>query len=57
VIAQGGARADAALLRATAEVNALGDRLNAWVYETAGAWLAQGKLVGVLGGTTPCPSA
>jgi len=40
---------------AFAQVNALCERMNGWVYETAKAWLAKGKLVGVVGGDHSTP--
>lgn len=47
--------ADAALLEASREVNALCERMNDWVYAQAKAWLARGKRVGVLGGDHSTP--
>jgi len=55
VIAAGGAGAQAGLQQAAAEVNALGEQLNAWVYGQAAHWLAQEKLVGVVGGDHSVP--
>ena len=46
IIDAGGA-GDAAGAR---QVNALCEQMNDWVYDTAKAWLGQGKLVGVVGG-------
>jgi len=36
--------------KALAEVNALCEKMNDWVYRTAKHWLSQGKLVGMVGG-------
>ncbi len=55
VIEQGGAHGDPALAAAVAEVNAYGDRMNGWVYETSKRWLDAGKLVGVVGGDHSVP--
>jgi agmatinase len=55
VIAVGGPGEDAALQRAVAEVNALGDRMNAWVYDHVRRLLEDGKLVGVVGGDHSVP--
>jgi len=38
-----------------ARVNALGERLNAWVRDETERWLARGKLVGVVGGDHAAP--
>jgi agmatinase len=52
IIEAGGAAAgDPAL----AEVNARCAQMNDWVYQTAKHWLAQGKLVGLLGGDHSTP--
>jgi agmatinase len=55
VIEKGGAVDDPALQRATVEVNALGDRMNTWVYDTTRDLLDKGKLVGVVGGDHSVP--
>ena len=55
VIAVGGPGHDAALKRAVAEVDALGDRMNAWVYDQVRGRLDEGKLVGVVGGDHSVP--
>ncbi len=55
VIARGGPGQDPELLRAVSEVDALGERLDAWVYERAAAPLRAGKLVGVVGGDHSTP--
>jgi len=55
VIANGGTGEDPALLRAAAEVNALGDRMNAWVYAQVKGLLEKDKLVGVVGGDHSVP--
>lgn len=55
VIAAGGPGEDAALRKAAGEVNALGDRMNAWVYDQVRRYLAEGKLVGVVGGDHSVP--
>jgi agmatinase len=55
VIAAGGPGGDAALKRAVAEVDALGDRMNAWVYDQVRDRLREGKLVGVVGGDHSVP--
>jgi agmatinase len=55
VIAVGGPGEDAALQRAVAEVNALGDRMNAWVYDHVRRLLEDGKLVGIVGGDHSVP--
>ncbi len=51
IIEQGGAGSPKAL----AEVNALCEQMNAWVYETSKAWLGKGRLVGVVGGDHSTP--
>jgi agmatinase len=51
IIAAGGA-GDAAQL---AEVNALCDQMNAWVYDEARRWLDRGKVVGLVGGDHSTP--
>lgn len=55
VIDAGGPGRDAALLEAVAAVDALGERMNAWVHEQARRLLADGKLVGVVGGDHSTP--
>ena len=57
VIDAGGAAGDPGRERAVKEVDALGDRMNAWVAAQAGSWLAHGKLVGVVGGDHSVPFA
>ena len=51
----GGPGDDATLRRAVAEVDALGERMNAWVYDQVRGRLEQGKLVGVVGGDHSVP--
>lgn len=53
VIEAGGPGASAR--RAVAEVDALGERMNAWVHAHASAWLDRGRLVGVVGGDHSAP--
>lgn len=55
VIANGGAGDDPELARRVGHVNAMGDRLNAYVREQVASWLAAGKLVGVVGGDHSVP--
>jgi agmatinase len=55
VIEAGGAGEDPSLLAAASEVNALGDRMNAWVEGETAAWLERGKLVGIVGGDHSVP--
>lgn len=55
VIQAGGPGEDAGRWRAVSEVDALGDRLNAWVYEQVGGLLGAGKLPGVVGGDHSAP--
>lgn len=55
VIEAGGAGSDASAQRAVAEVDALGERMNAWVHAQASAWLDRGRLVGVVGGDHSAP--
>ena len=55
VIEAGGAGSDAALAKNVREVNALGERLNAWVEAETRTWLERGKLVGVVGGDHSTP--
>jgi agmatinase len=52
VIEAGGAEAGS---QAVAEVDALGQRMNAWVHAQASAWLEQERLVGVVGGDHSVP--
>lgn len=46
---------DAALLQTLAQTNACSQELNQWVSKTASEWLAQGKLVGTVGGDHSTP--
>lgn len=55
VIAKGGAGDDPELRAAVAHVDALGERMNAWVHERVGAILADGKLPVVVGGDHSVP--
>jgi agmatinase len=55
VIAAGGPGDDAALARAVAAVDALSERMNAWVHGQCAHWLRQGRLVGVVGGDHSAP--
>jgi agmatinase len=55
VIDAGGNDGSPAHASAIAAVDALGDRMNAWVYEQARRILAAGKLPGVLGGDHSVP--
>jgi agmatinase len=55
VIEAGGPGGDAHLKRAVAEVDALGDRMNAWVYDQVRGRIEAGKLVGVVGGDHSVP--
>jgi len=55
VIAAGGPGDDPALRKAVAAVDALGDRMNAWVYDQVKRRLDDGKLVGVVGGDHSVP--
>lgn len=52
IIESGGVDAPA---EALAKVAALSEQMNAWVYETTKHWLAQGKIVGVVGGDHSVP--
>ena len=54
VIAKGGA-VDRRTRAAAAKVNAYGDKVNAWVYDTTRDLLADGKLVATLGGDHAVP--
>ena len=40
---------------ALAKVNALSEKMNDWVYQTTKHWLAEGKIVGVVGGDHSTP--
>ncbi len=55
VIERGGPGEDPTLRDAVARVDTLGERMNAWVHETTRRWLAEGKLVGVVGGDHSVP--
>jgi agmatinase len=55
VIQAGGPGDDAALRRAVEAVDALGDRMNRWVYDHVRRLLEDGKLVGVVGGDHSVP--
>jgi agmatinase len=55
VIQAGGPGQDDALRRAVAEVDALGERLNEWVYAEVRALLDEGKLPGIVGGDHSTP--
>jgi agmatinase len=55
VIEAGGPGADPRAQRAVAEVDALGERMNAWVHAQASAWLQRDRLVGVVGGDHSAP--
>jgi agmatinase len=55
VIAAGGPGNDPALRKAVAAVDALGDRMNAWVYEQVERLMDDGKLVGIVGGDHSVP--
>ena len=55
VIRAGGPGDDRALKQAVADVDALGDRMNAWVYDQVRRRLEDGKLVGVVGGDHSVP--
>lgn len=55
VIEAGGAGDDPALRRAAAEVDALGERMNAWVHDLTARGLHAGKLMGVVGGDHSTP--
>ncbi|MEW5847878.1 MAG: agmatinase family protein [Myxococcota bacterium] len=50
VIEAGGVLTTDALKAAAAKVNALSEKMNAWVHQTAKTHLARGKLVGLVGG-------
>lgn len=55
VIEAGGPGGDPALRRAAEEVNALCERMNAWVYDQVRRWLDRDRLVGVVGGDHSVP--
>ncbi|HET6897505.1 MAG TPA: arginase family protein, partial [Vicinamibacteria bacterium] len=55
VIANGGPGARPDLQQAAAQVNALSERMNQWVYEECARWMRAGKLVGVVGGDHSSP--
>ena len=55
VIERGGPGQDPELHRAVAEVDALGGRMNGWVHAQASRWLAQDRIVGVVGGDHSVP--
>jgi agmatinase len=55
IIEAGGPGDDPALRRAADEVNALGERLNQWVYDQVRHWLERDRLVGVVGGDHSVP--
>jgi agmatinase len=55
VIQNGGPGDRPELRQAAAEVNALSERLNQWVYEQCAPWVQAGKLVGVVGGDHSSP--
>jgi agmatinase len=50
VIEKGGVENDPALAGQAAQVDAISEQVNAWVDEQVSAWLARGRLVGVVGG-------
>lgn len=55
VIAAGGPGEDAGLRAAVAKVDALGERVNAWVHERVASLVSGGKLAGVVGGDHSVP--
>jgi agmatinase len=55
VIDAGGPGADPTLRAAVADVDVLGERMNAWVREQARRLLLEGRLVGVVGGDHSAP--
>jgi agmatinase len=55
VIEAGGPGGDASLLEAVAEVERFSERMNGWVRDETRRWLAQGRLVGVVGGDHSTP--
>jgi agmatinase len=52
IIESGGLEANPDALK---KVNEISEQMNAWVYETTKHWLAQGKIVGVVGGDHSVP--
>lgn len=52
IVASGGMEVDPAAL---AKVNALSEKMNDWVFQTTRHWLAEGKIVGVVGGDHSTP--
>jgi agmatinase len=55
VIAAGGPGADPALAEAASRVNALCERMNAWVRSEVEEWLRRDRIVGVVGGDHSTP--
>jgi agmatinase len=55
VIEAGGAGEDPAMRKAVAEVDALGERVNEWVYAETSKWIDAGKMPVVLGGDHSVP--
>ncbi|MBS2028367.1 MAG: agmatinase family protein [Deltaproteobacteria bacterium] len=55
VIEEGGANGDPMLEANLEQVNALSERMNAWVHAEAKKWISAGKLVGVVGGDHSTP--
>ena len=55
VIENGGPGDRADLGQAVSEVNALCERMNAWVHDECARWMQAGKLVGVVGGDHSVP--
>jgi agmatinase len=55
VIASGGPAGRPELEQAAAQVNALSERVNQWVYEQCARWIQAGKLMGVVGGDHSSP--
>lgn len=52
IVESGGLDVDA---EALAKVNALSEKMNAWVYQVATKWIAAGKVVGLVGGDHSTP--
>ncbi len=52
IVESGGLEVDEAAL---AKVNALSEKMNEWVYQTATKWIAAGKIVGLVGGDHSTP--
>ncbi|MDP2272152.1 MAG: agmatinase family protein [Archangium sp.] len=52
IVESGGLDVDEAAL---AKVNALSEKMNDWVYQTAKKWMAEGKIVGLVGGDHSTP--